>query len=613
MWKFEIENIAGIRNGSATINDGLNVVQASNFKGKSSLIAAIQTVMGGSGQYEDHPLTEGAESGCITLQTSEETYEVTLERNRTGASRSGSCYLVDETEQKTARLFAFLGDTNPIRTAVRNEENLTEYLQEPLNIGEIDAEIEGLRNERKQVESQLENAEQAVDRLPKVQAQVTQLETELGELREQKDEVEGASEARKKATELSDELSERRTELKDAERQVQRLETDIENKQEQIEAKQQRLDELEVPEVPTLSDLDRKQDRLDELDSHISLLEQLHRANENVLESAVLDRLTTVERSLAGDEIECWVCGEVVPKENIEEQIDSINDCVSDLKDERKELADEIDEFETRKREAEQKQRQRETLEEAVKTLQQTIDEREADLRQARARRDELEPKVEQLEEELSAVEEDYSDELTDLKTEIRSKERQLEKQQDELVDIKERKYEREHLREKADDLSNQIEDLRKRKNETQRQLAEEFQSAINDIIDRFSPGFETARFDLITNEQGEVEDFELIIARQGRETTVGALSEGEVELIGVAVALAGYRVYDVDELVPCILIDGISQLASEHLRDLIEYLEDTVDILVTTAYPEFGDVDGQTITPDAWDVVSDQETTTAD
>lgn len=613
MWDFEIENIAGIRSGSATIDDGLNVVQASNFSGKSSLIAAIQTVMGGSGQYEDHPLTEGAESGCITLQTSDETYKVTLERNRTGTLRSGSYYLVDETDQKTARLFAFLGDANPIRTAVRNGENLTEYLQEPLNIGEIDAEIEGLRNERKQVEIQLENAEQAADRLPKVQEEVTQLETEVEKLREQKDELESMSEAKKRSAELSGELSERKTALKDAERQVKRLETDIKNKQEQIKAKQQRLDEIEVPEVPSLSDLDKKQDRLDKLDSHISLVEQLHRANKNVLESDVLDRLTTVERSLAGDELECWVCGEVVPRKNIEEQIDSINDRVSDLKDERNELADEIDEFETRKREAEQRQRQRETLEEAVRTLQQTIDEREADLQQAQARRNELEPEVEQLEEKLSAVEEDYSDELADLKTEIRSKERQLEKQQDILVDLEDRKHEREHLREKADDLSNQIEDLRKRKNETQRKLAEEFQSAINEIIDRFSPGFETARFDLITNEQGEVKEFKLSIARQGRETTVGALSEGEVELIGVAVALAGYRVYDVDELVPCILIDGISQLASEHLRDLTEYLEGTVDILVTTAYPEFGDVDGQTITPDAWDVVSDQKPTTAD
>lgn len=613
MWNLEIENIGGIRAGSTMIDDGLNVVQASNFQGKSSLIAAIQTVMGATGHYEAHPLTEGAGTGSVSLETEEDTYNVMIERESYRSySRNGNPYLTDETDQKTARLFAFLGENNPVRTAVRNGEDLTEYLQEPLNIDEIDRQIEDLVEERQQLRIELEQAEKAAERIPKVQETVTQLEKELEELRGEKDELEDVSQAKEEADELSDELSTQQSNLETVEREIDRLQSGIESKEEELEAKQEELDALEVPEIPELSDIDAKQDRISSLEADISLFEELYRANKNVLESADLDTLTSVERTLSGDELECWVCGEPAPKDEMESRIERIDERVSALREEKQDLETEIDEFEQQKREAEQKHQRRDRLEERIGSLRQEIDEKKADLQQAQKRRDNLQSTVEDLEEELANVEEEYSEKLTDLKTEIRNRERQLEKQQDELEDLKDRKYDLENLQQTEEELNDQIEELRRQKTETQHQLRDEFETAIDDIIARFSPGFEKARLDAKTNQEGEIEEFELIIAREGRETTVDALSEGEVELIGVAAALAGYRVYDVDTLVPCILIDGISQLASEHLRGLVEYLEDTADILVTTAYPEAGEFNGQIISPDSWTVVSDGEGATA-
>lgn len=613
MWNLDIESIGGIRAGSTTIEDGLNVVQASNFQGKSSLIAAIQTVMGSTGHYEDHPITEGAESASVSLEMGEETYEVTIEQNSPRSyPRGGNPYLTDETEQKTARLFAFLGENNPVRTAVRNGEDLTEFLQEPLNIDEIDQEIDALIDDRQQLRIELEQAEKASERIPKVQETITQLEKELEELREQKDELEDVSEAKEEADELSGELSDRQSDLETVEREIERLQSDIQNKEADLEAKREELDALEVPEIPELSNIEEKQDRVSSLEADISLFEELYRANKNVLESADLDTLTNVERTLSGDELECWVCGESAPKDQMESRIERIDERVSALREEKEELVSEIDEFEERKREAEQKHHQRDQLENKVGSLRQEIDEKKADLKQAKKRRDELQSAVVEIETELEEVEEEYSEELTDLKTEIRNRERQLERQQDELEELEERQHELDHLQQKEEELTDQIEELRRQKTETQHQLRDEFETAMDDIIARFSPGFEKARLDAKTNQEGEIEEFELIIAREGRETTVDALSEGEVELIGVAAALAGYRVYDVDEIVPCILIDGISQLASEHLRGLIDYLEDTADIFVTTAYPEAGEFDGQIINPDSWNVVSDGERTAA-
>jgi len=81
---------------------------------------------------------------------------------------------------------------------------------------------------------------------------------------------------------------------------------------------------------------------------------------------------------------------------------------------------------------------------------------------------------------------------------------------------------------------------------------------------------------------------------------------------VGVIVAVAGYRTFDVADRVPVILLDGISQLSAANLRSLTEYLSDAAEVLVTTAYPEAGTFDGNHISPDQWDTVSDEEAPTA-
>ncbi len=613
IWDLNITNIAGIKSGSTTIADGLNVVQASNFQGKSSLIASIQTAVGATGHYEDHPLTEGAASGTVSLETADEMYEVTIERNsHRSNSRSGNPYLSEDSDQKTARLFAFLGENNPIRTAVRNGDDLTEYLQEPLNIDKIDRKIEKLKNEREQLKTELRQAEQAAEKLPGVQQEVTQLENELEELNQTKDELKEANQAKKEAEELDNRLSKRKSKLKNTEREINRLENSIEKRQSQIEEKEEELENLEVPAIPTLSDLEEKQNRISSLGASISLFEDLYRANKNALESDNLDTLTNVERTLSGDEIECWLCGEVVPKDQLESQIERINEQASELREKKKELNSEINKFEEKERIAKQKQGKRAELKDKIAMYRQTVLEKEADLEEAKETKTDLESEVEKIENQLAEVEEEYSEELTDVKTEIRTKEQRLERRRAELDQLDDQKQEVSDLKQQQDDLTDQIKALREKKTETQHQLREEFDTAMTDIVDRFGPGFESARLDTITNKEGEIVEFELIIARDGRETTVDALSEGEVELIGVAAALAGYRVYNVGEIVPCILIDAISQLASEHLRELVDYIEDTAEIIVTTAYPEAGEFDGQIISPDAWDVVSDQTASSA-
>jgi DNA repair exonuclease SbcCD ATPase subunit len=612
MWRLEIDNIAGIRSGTATLDPGLNVVQASNFQGKSSFAAAIRTVLGVTGQYDAPPLTEGAESGSVTLTTDDDSYEVTLERAPDGAvTQSGTPYLTDETDQVCARLFALLDEDNPIRIAVRDGADLTPLLQAPLDIADVDRRIDALQTERRDLEAELSRAEQVTERIPAVQESVTQLEAELEELRSRREVLE--EEAERNDDDLADEVVEKRSTLEEYERHIERTEASIERKRERLTEKEAELEQLEVPAVDDDADVTAKRERIDELERKIDLLTRVSQVSREILEEGELDLITTVDRSLAGDEVECWTCGQLTGVDRMERRIDALRSELASQRERKETLAEEVERHAARQREAERKQREAESLREEAKRLRLDVEESAAELEQLEEKRDALEGELAELESALDEQEAAVEEELTDVTVRIKGCERRLSEKRQELADLEDEREDLAALRERREELDAELTALRNRKRDAQTELVAQFDEAMAAVMERFAPGFGGAHLRLQTGPDGDVERIDLVIAREGRETTVDALSEGEVELVGVALVLAGYRAFDVDERVPAVVVDGIGQLAAEHLHNLAEYLQDTGEYLVTTAYPEVGSFDGRTISPDEWEVVSDDAATPTD
>lgn len=121
----------------------------------------------------------------------------------------------------------------------------------------------------------------------------------------------------------------------------------------------------------------------------------------------------------------------------------------------------------------------------------------------------------------------------------------------------------------------------------------------MQDILARFGTGFETARL---------TADFDIVVARDGQEASLDALSEGELELIGFVAALAGRQSFDVDETIPLMLVDGLGGLDDDNLHTLIEYLQQGTEYLVFTAYPEYTAFDGHEIDPTEWTVANEKQ-----
>jgi DNA repair exonuclease SbcCD ATPase subunit len=600
----DIENVAGIRAGRAEIRPGLTVVKAENWQGKSSFMTALQVVMGTTGwDGTGHPLTDGTAEGRVRLETADRSFETELRRSGETVHRQGEVYLTDEHSQLCARLFAFLGENNPVREAVRSDGDLASLLTKPLDIENIDEQIDRLKREREAVEGQLEEAEGAAERLAPVQTAVTELEADISELRERREDLSGEAEPGTADPE-ADELSSKRAEKEQVTSQIATLENKIERQEDRLSEREAELEGLTIPAEPELTaDIDDHRSRIAELETNIGLLEDLHRVNKRVLDEERATLVTAVERSVAGDEIDCWLCGEGTSESAIADRLASIAETIDDFRAEKSDLEREIAEIRERREEVREQRRRRDDLETEISELRVTLEEN-------RSRLAELEERLEDVTAELDRLREtveETNSQLTDIESELKYKQNELEEKRAELAQLEDAAGRRERLRDERDDLSAEIESLRSRRNQKQRELAERFEERMGEIVDAFEPGFGSARLTPKTDGEGNVTEFDLVVAREGRETSLDALSEGEVELLGIVTALAGYETFDVGDRVPFILLDGLTALSSENYHAVVEYLHERTERLVTTAYPEIGDFDGHVISPRDWDVVSDR------
>jgi chromosome segregation ATPase len=616
MWQVSVSNVGGIYEATAKLENGVNIVQASNFSGKSSFMSAIQTVMGTTGIFNSrHPLTEGKESGGVELSSEELTHSISLERSSTDeVVRRGSPVLENDADQMCARLFAFLGEDNPIRSRVREQEDLTELLQAPLDLENIDEQIATLKRKRGSKQEEIQTAQQAKENIPAVKEAITTLEEEIDALRQKRNEVENrVGDEITDNESLSDDLAARRSEVSTLERRISRLQSQLAETETKLEEKQAEKERLDVPEQPEANtDVEKKQQRADEISLQVDLLEGLHRANQRVIEEDELSLVTSIDRTIIEDEFDCWICGESTTTEKIETRLSALESKIETLREERSTLTDEIEALEKKQREYREKKRQITAIEEEIGELSAKRDDLRRDLTQTRERKTKVEDQVSELEADLEQAETELSEELTDIKSDIKLKTQELETQQNRLQELESKQDNVEELREEINIIEDEIEALKERKESKQRELKSQFDEAMATALDHFAPGFDGARLDIKVNSENEIESFDLIVARDGRETTIDTLSEAERELVGIVVAIAGYRTFEVGDRVPMILLDGVSQLAADNLSLLCEYLSEDTEMLVTTAYPETNAVDGNRVDPREWNTISEEDTVTA-
>lgn len=587
VWTIDIERIAGILHGSATIEPGLNAVQAANWQGKSSFVEAVKTALGTSTE-----LTEGAGSGRVDLQTPARDVTVQLVRNGSTVNCEGTPYLDDEYDVVRAELFACLDEHNEIRRAVRRGENLEDVLLRPLDFQNIDKQITELKRERERVESELSQANEARKRLPSVQKKVEQLTREIEELDEQRAAIETRENENEESTQQQ--LNQARSEKRQAKKQVDQLEQTIERTQTRLSDSRTELDSLDVPDHENVDEqLKRVQGELADTKQDAEILQSLYSATEMVLDQNRLDLIADVQRDIAGDTVTCWTCGNDATREDIEARLDALGTQLTEYRAAAEQHRDRVEELEARREQHQQIHHRKQDLEANILELEDQLADRQQSLTDAQERLNRASTRVDELAE---TVDETMS-ERSDIESEIKYRKAELNDATVELDELDARADKTETLETELETIRTEIEDLRSRKERVKREARAAFDEAIDEIVTQFETGFESARL---------TADFEIVVARDGREASLTALSEGELELIGFVAALAGWQSFDVRMSVPLMIVDSIGGLDDENLHTLVEYLQDRTEYLVFTAYPEYTDFDGHRIDPAAWTVANE-------
>ncbi|UPM42135.1 AAA family ATPase [Halocatena salina] len=625
--QLSVENIGGIDSTTVEFTPGVTALAGRNATNRTSLLQAIMAAFGSDRVSLKGDATEGA----VEMTIGDETYNRTLERHNGTIITGGDPYL-DDTE--LADLFAFLLESNEARQAVARSEDLRELIMRPVDTDAIQAEIKQLEAEQRKIETELSDLDALADQLVELEDRRTSLTQQISEkqdaleakeeeLAEADADVEDSRADKRELEAALDELHDARASLDDTRYELDTQRESLQALQKERSELQTELEELpgtpvgDIEEIET--EIGRLRDRLRSIDTTVNELQTIIQFNEEMLDGTsreIVDSLrgesdteaeALTDQLVADTEsVVCWTCGSEVPKSEIEETLDRLQQFRSERFEERNSLRNEISQLQEEKNTLEEHQRERDRLERRLEQIDTELERRETRIEELQSERDELESEIERLEDNVEDLqEEDYSDildlhkEANQLEFELGRIQSQRESVESEIDDIEARVEQRDELKQRQETVQENLADLRTRIQQIEKQAIEQFNDHMETVLDLL----EYANLERIWIERTEHEvtkgrrtvserTFDLHVIRSTEsgtayEDTVDHLSESEREVTGLVFALAGYLVHEVHESVPIMLLDSLEAIDSDRIAALIEYVADYAEFLVVALLPE--------------------------
>jgi DNA repair exonuclease SbcCD ATPase subunit len=575
---------------------------------------------------ESVSLKADADSGRVDLSISNETYTRTLERVGTGVRTGGDPYLTDP---ELADLFAFLLESNEARRAVARGDDLRELIMRPVDTADINAEIERIEREKREVDEELEDLKQLSDRLPGLEERRTSLEAKIEEteteLEAAREELETADASVQRSREDKNTLDRKLDALGNARDELESVRYDIETERESLDSLRVDRDELQsqlddtdrdtgtdVTEIE--AELDRLRERRQALDSAVKQLQSVIQFNEEMLEGtdeeiarALRDDDGEItDELLADSSVVCWTCGTEVDSDQIDATLDRLRDLRQEKVSERRSIKRDISNQQSRRDEIRNRTREYEQLERRLQDVEDEIERRDENVERLRERRSELEEEITELEAEVESLEDETYSEVLDHHKEVNRQEFQLDRLRDEkreveaeIEEIERRLDERDEIEEEREAIAEELAELRTRIDRIEREAIEEFNEHMEEVLSLL--GYQNIDRIWIEGTEEQVRSgrrrvtrtaFDLHIVRStddgaAYEDTVDHLSESEREVTGLVFALAGYLVHEVYETCPFLLMDSLEAIDSNRIAALVDYFASFADNLVVALLPE--------------------------
>lgn len=592
--ELDIQNIGGISDASFSFGPGTTLVVGRNASNKTSLLRSVQFALGA----DEIPVRSGADLASVRLSLDDTEIQRQARRNGAGYEISDDSWLSDPDDTDLVNQFACLLGTNPLRSAVEKGEDVESLLKEPID-------IEALESERSEKMSRKRDLRRDVERLDDIDERLADHTDELAETRERIETLDSELDdlyAEQNDTETDDErleeLREQRTDLR----------TERENYRDQIDELEETIDRLTDRRSTVESDLETAREHADshdierlkqkresvreeltEITERIDILQSVLSANRELLDSEYAGSLG-YEPGLVDDELSCWACGNPAPRSDFEDTVDELQEVLKQDKQRKREREPELSDIENDIEAATDARRRVQKLESDLTDIDQQLQQRRDSLEQKRTELERIEAELDDIADEIETHESERAESRSDLATEIeetrlelQTLRRDAERLEETIEDLESKRDERERKRAEIEQLSADIRSLTDRIENQEQELRDVFNETMDDLIDALD--FERIERVRLTG------NFDIVIAREVdgvvREDSIEHLAESERAVIGLVLGLAGFLVYDVDEVSPLLLVDSLGAFDASRTERLIEYFTDTTRFLLAAVHPE--------------------------
>jgi predicted nucleic acid-binding Zn-ribbon protein len=611
-------NIGGIDRAQVEFSPGVTVLTGYNATNRTSLLRAVNGVLGGT----EATLKSSADEGEVSLTIGDETYTRSYRRTGSGVATSGEPFTDSET---LVDLFVSLFEDNEVRRTVARGEDLHDVVMRPVDTAAIERRIRELQTEREELKREQERVAERRNELPELEQRrgeiderIEAIDERIADLRATVAEFEEDAEAAEDANEIVDELDSRRQELSETEDEIELVESELSALETELEELREERAALPEESETDRSDLEQtltglRQEKR-ELDAEISSLTTILEFNREILagEDHQLPSIEAEDEDVTAalapepeQDVVCWTCGSRVERGAIDDRLAELESIVESRRSDREGVDQRIGEVEDRIQQLEQQRQRSSSIEHDIERTEEKIDQREQRLEQLESTAATLREAIQELEVEAAETEalrendllETY-EELSELQYERGQLEQERDGIDEEIADISDLPDPAD-LSDQVDELSRQLEQQRSHITDLETAVVEEFNERMDDILGilQFS---NIARVWIerkggASDSRGSETTFDLHVIREDEEGTVyedviDHLSESESEVIGLVVALSGYLAHDVHETVPFITLDSLEAIDAERIADLVSYFADFSSYLLVALLPEDAD-----------------------
>ncbi|MDO9517499.1 MAG: hypothetical protein Q7J10_05540 [Methanosarcinaceae archaeon] len=603
------KNIGGLADSTINFKNGLNVVEAANASGKTSLLRAfLLSVVPVNGSGYGYILNTGTKEGFVQIEDNDgNKFRKELARMPRGVTVKGD-NLIDESLQSLAQRFAIGGPDNELLNTVRSGQNLKELLLEHTNINILNDQLRNLENHKIHLTRTIESLREKTVNKDELIAKIKNAESKLVNLIAQQTKLE--SEKKKHNVEEGDNrkfetatvalekinftINQLSSSISNLEKRISYLESDSTKLTKEID----NMKSAEKIGFNSISnDIDKltteKQYLTAQIDSINHFIDEITRLIESP--HIFLSKSgNNTETSLLDGDINCPVCGSNTKESALDTHKKSLiqnkkNNLIRASKIE-KEMSDLNIKYNTAKKAEDELKIRLDKLSKLhldLTSLKTQMKQYTNQLIDAKKNKEYQESVVKQLEKNIETESAETTKKLTAVSQEIGMIESEI-KHANSLLKSNEQ-YDK-TLKDTRSNLKKVEDEIVSLRNKI-RNNEENIRKTFNETIARITSSLQFKNIDVITMDS----NFDLRVTRTSEDgagyfdkESIKTLSKSELEVVGIIVMLSGYIVYGLNKFFPIMILDELTFMDKTRLDKLIEYISKIVEtVILTTLSPE--------------------------